>query len=322
MDISIIIVNFNQKQMLVNCVKSILENSPKASFQIFIVDNGSTDGSAEYIERHFPEINLIKNQKNLGFARANNQALLLSESRYVLLLNNDTIVLPGTIDNMIDFMDSHPDAGLSGCKLLNSDGSLQPSTFGSQSVFKIFLRLTGIRFLLPKSAFWRRTIPKLPLHLQNFFPGYWEHDAIRTVGTVMGAFFLMRSATVRDVGLLDDTTFMYHEEGDWAYRAGAKGWKVYFVPISGVIHFGGPNKSIKNTPPKILVEQHKGILNLFKKHHGGVEFYLVKILIISISSVKYLFWNIVLNLSFGGGKSSIYNKVTAYKQIVKMAYMF
>ena len=135
---------------------------------------------------------------------------------------------------------------------------------------------------------------------------------------MMWRIFLDAHTTIKDVGQLDETTFMYTEEGEWAYRAGKKGWKVYFVPITGVVHFGGPNLTTDNHEPRIIIDQHKGILNIFRKHHSQIEFWLVKWLIILVSSIKLLFSPIT-------GKSMLH-KTKPYPnihiQIIKMALNF
>jgi len=317
-DLAISVVNYNQKAMTVDCLRSILEAPPECTCEIYVVDNGSSDGSADRIAALFPTVRLIRNDANLGFAKAHNQVLRLDNSRYVLLLNNDTTLFPKTLDSLVAFMDAHPQAGLAGCRILNPDGTLQPSTYGSLSVAKTFLRMVGLRRLFPKGALWRCVISALPLSLQHHFPGYWQHDTVREVKSVMGAFFLMRREAVRQAGLLDETMFMYNEEGEWAYRARAAGWKVYFVPITGIIHYGGPFKLRKGFQPRLFVEKHKGLLHIFKKHHTPAEFMLAKWIIVSSFAFKLAFW--FAAWPFSPANASL--RIHTYREIIEMAYRF
>jgi len=317
-DLSIIIVNYNGRDMLLACLESIAGHPPASSYEILVVDNGSTDGSAAAVLARFPDVELIQNESNAGFATANNQGIRASNGRYLLLLNNDTIVLPNTLDAMVEFMDAHPEVGLSGCRILNPDYTLQPSTYGSLSVAKTFYRLYGLRRLVPKGRFWRRTLSSLPLRLQRYFPGYWEHDTVREVQSVMGAFFFMRREAVEEAGLLDESMFMYNEEGEWAYRARAAGWKVFFVPVTGIIHYGGPYKARKAFQPDLFVEKHRGLLYIFQKHHPACEFAIARWLVISSFVCKILFWYIAWPLTPNRSRE----RVNTYKRIIAMAYAF
>lgn len=241
-DLSIVIVNWNTRDLLAQCLQSVYDTTGSLDFEVVVVDNASTDGSQAMVRNHFPQAQLIENQKNEGFARANNQAICASRGRYILLLNSDTIVQLGALEAMVHFADRHPEAGIVGCKLLNADGSLQPSwaqfpTFWSELMGRNFRK-------------WR------PMADDQAFEVDW----------VGGACLLARRKAIEMVGLLDEDFFMYSEETDWCFRVVRNGWKVCFLPGTGVIHFGGG--SSRRASDKTLVQLYQSKLRFFHKHYG------------------------------------------------------
>ena len=204
MDLSIVIVNWNTAELLIQCLESIYKSGSQYSLEVIVVDNSSTDESVSLVDRDFPCVILIRNDQNLGFARANNQGLAVGSGRYFMLLNSDTIVLPGAIDILIEAADSNPKLGVIGPKLLNMDGSLQESWASFPSFFS---ELTGKNF---------RTRQPVP---EN--PNAYEVDYIK------GACMLVRSTTIAEVGKLDEDFFFYSEEIDWCYRIRQKNWKIW-----------------------------------------------------------------------------------------------
>lgn len=286
--LSVIIVNFNSRELLRECLDSLLASAGGIDSEIFVVDNRSTDGSPEMVQNEYPRVRLIRNAENVGFAKANNQALRVCKGEYVLLLNNDTVILEDCIERMLEFMDAHPQAAMAGCRILNPDGSLQVSTYNFPSLARIFLRAYGIKNLIPRQAWARRLIARYsPRYVQAKIPWYWDHRQVRQVDIVKGAFCLVRSSAIAEVGLLDETTFMYWEETDWAYRMKKAGWEVYFVPDATIIHRGGNKDKDRAFSSFLLLEKNKGLLNFTRKHFSALSFRLVRAMVVTGTLIKF-----------------------------------
>lgn len=225
MDLSIAIVSWNTRDLLDQCIKSVCEATSCISYEIIVVDNGSSDGTVDMLRSEYPQVKLVQNDYNAGFARANNQAFRISEGRYFLLLNSDTITRPGALQEMVRWMDGHPDCGICGCMLLNADGSLQPSWAAVPGIISEargkFDRTVGGKDLSLLS----------PLELREVGPF--------NVGWVGGACLMIRRSVAETVGLMDEGYFMYCEELDWCWRVGRAGYKVTYLPMPQVIHLGG-----------------------------------------------------------------------------------
>lgn len=243
-DLSIIIVNTNNRKLLEECLASIYKNTHKISFEIIISDNASTDGSQEMVKNKFPQVFLIENQENLGFIKASNLGLRNYNARYALLLNDDTVVKDSALDKMVEFMDNHPEAGACGPKLLNIDGTLQ--------------RQGG---LLGK-RFWRSNKPV-------------------TVDFVIGAVLIVRKEVIDKVGILDENLYFYNDDLDWCVRIRKAGWKIYFLPQAEVMHYGGYS-SRRVFKGKLFVEGFKGGLYFCRKHYGELAFHAYRLILVLI----------------------------------------
>lgn len=218
MDVSIIITSFNTKKLTLDCVRSIRGSCPKIKYEIIVVDNGSTDDSVAKLEKL--KIKLIKNEENVGFARANNQGIEIAKGEYILLLNSDTKVKEGVIDTLYNFAETKRDAGVVGPRLLNSDGTIQGSVFRLPTMFRAFREyFLGQKGLLEKYA------PK------------GEEPVV--VEALVGAAFLITPLALKKVGLLDERYFMYFEDLDYCRRVNHADLKIYYVPRSEIIHYHG-----------------------------------------------------------------------------------
>lgn len=250
-DLSIVIVNWNTSELLFQCLDSIKNAFSKYAFQVIVVDNGSADDSVSVVEKHFPEIILIKNDCNMGFARANNQGLAVGNGRYFLLLNSDTIVRPGSIEKLIETADNYPELGVVGPQLLNMDNTLQKSWGSFPSLFS---ELIGKNFRI------RHAVASVP----NAYEVDW----------VLGACMLVRSKTVRDVGQLDNDFFFYSEEIDWCFRIKKRNWKIWYITDAQIYHLGGGSTQIGSLAQ--LVRLYRGKLIYFQKHHGILKTTLLR----------------------------------------------
>ena len=281
LDVSICIVNWNAADYLRSCLRSIVEQPWQSTWEIILVDNGSTDDSVAMVRQDFPQVSarLIVNPANLGFAAATNQALAAAQGRYLLLLNNDTVVQPGAIDHLVAFADVHCTAGLVGCRLLNPDGSLQPSCRSFPSLWIMLCRALYLDKLLPDNR-WTGA---------NYL-SYWPHDTVRTVDVASGCCLLMRRAVLEQIGPLDERFFFYFEETDWCRRAWQAGWKVYFTPEAQVVHFGGRSSSRQSAKMSVLYLD--SLIKYFRKHHGPLAAVAVRLLAVLETSLRLSYWTL------------------------------
>jgi len=224
--------------------------------QVIVVDNASSDTSVDMVRRGFPGVALIENSRNVGFARANNQGIVRSQGRYVLLLNSDTFVQPGAVTDLVQFMDQHQDAGVCGPRLVRPDGRPQEFSFGGDPTLGYLLR----RAL--SSLLWRR-----PLH-------DWSTDQVQEVDWVSGACLLARREAIDQVGLLDENYFMYFEDNDWCLRMRGGGWKVYYNPRVSVTHVGGQSL-IQN--PAAQRAYYRSLDYFYAKHYGPLARVLLRV---------------------------------------------
>ncbi|MBM4348311.1 MAG: glycosyltransferase family 2 protein [Deltaproteobacteria bacterium] len=270
MDLSIIIVNWNTRDLLIQCLKSLKQILERLKIEIFVVDNGSMDGSLEMVRAEFPEVILIDNPSNLGFARANNQALRLSKGKYTLLLNPDTQVKEGAIETLKAFMDIHPKAGVIGAQLLNSDGSKQNSIANFPSLATELLNKSLLRRLFPEQFPGKESTYSMPIE----------------VDSVIGACLMVRREAMKQVGLLDEDYFLFLEETDWCYRIRRAGWKIYHHPRAEVYHFQG--KSAEKDKKRAKVEYYRSRYQFFKKNRGVGQWFILLIGLLIRLSIELL----------------------------------
>jgi GT2 family glycosyltransferase len=228
MDISVIIVNYNTCALLHDCLTSVYEKTAGVDYEIFVVDNASSDASCAMIEMEFPNVQLIRNRENLGFSKANNQAIMKSRGDYVLLLNSDTVLENNAIGIMHDFMQAHPLAAVCGPLLLNADKTVQRSIEANITVMYMILRLTlGLSL---NRAWW----PFRDKYHTDSFPYSTKYHIAD--GWLTGAVLMIRTTVFPDVGLLDEAYFFLHEDADWGLAVARSGWETWFVPEAIVTH--------------------------------------------------------------------------------------
>jgi hypothetical protein len=266
MDLSVIIVSWNTCQVLRECLESVQRQRSSASIDVWVVDNASKDGSAEMVRETFPAVHLIENSENVGFARANNVAVAASSGRYVLLLNSDTVVLPGAFDALIDFLDAHPEAGAAGAHTLNPDGSLQVSTYPSPTLARELWFLLHLDRLRPYGA---------------YDMAQWSSDQPRAVDAVLGACLIVRQATLDQVGALDPAYFMYSEEIDLCYRIRRAGWRIYWVPQAKIVHYGG--QSTRQVAASMFIQLYRSKVLFFRKNQGRWAAVVYKLVLLAVT---------------------------------------
>ena len=271
-DFSIILVCWNNKAYLEPCLDSIYQGQLKRSFDIIVVDNGSTDGSQEMLAEKYPGAGLIQNDSNVGLGKASNQGIEATIGRHVLLLNNDTVVNGPSLDAMVEFMDTKPAVGAVGCKLLNPDGSVQSCYNNFPSLHEEFLIATRLGELL-----WEG------------YPGIIEGNDVRSVDWMGSACLLLRREALDQVGLLDEEYFIYGDEADIQYRLKRAGWLAYYLPEATTIHFGG--RSMNRWSRRKMV--YRGHILFFKKNYGAFLTTILRLMLGGLSLLKLLPWGVV-----------------------------
>ena len=291
-DLSIVIVNWNTRKLLVQCLQSLEDTVQDSSFEVWVVDNASSDDSVAMVRECFPQTHIIANSENVGFVRANNQALARCQGRYVLLLNSDTQALPGSLDKTVQFMDAHPEAGIAGVRLLNPDGTFQASYTPFPTLWREFLTLSTLGKLLIRLTF--------PSHGPEVARG-----AQKIEGYMEGAYLIARREAVDQVGGLDEGIFMYAEDVDWCYRFHQAGWGVWYLPQAPIIHHGG--QSTKKRQGRMEAELYRSRVYFFRKCYGRAAAFCLGILIYAMTLPKMFIHKLLRYVTKGRRGRTIIN---------------
>lgn len=269
MTLSIIIVNWNVKPLLSRCLESIFQNAPHFDFEIFVVDNASTDGSREYLKEisdNKDNLYVILNEKNLGFAKANNQAISQAKGEYILFLNPDTKIYAQSLEKMVLSLKEHKDWGMVGCKLIDVEGKVQSSIRPFPSFF----------FLLAELLKFHRFFPFLPIW--SYYFGFdFDYSKKGEVDQIMGAFLMTKREVLEQVGWFDENFYIWFEDVDLCYRVKKAGWKNYYNPEAEILHYGG--QSFGQLLP--LAKQrlyNRSALYYTKKHFNILNYTILKII--------------------------------------------
>lgn len=264
MDLSIIIVNYNTRDLLRNCLRSVYSSHSDLQYEVIVVDNGSPDDSVEMVQQEFPQAVLIASEINGGYAYANNLGLRQAQGQHALLLNPDTVLPPNALQDMLAFMQEHPDAGVAGPKLVLADGSLDLACRRSFPTLDIaFYRLVGLSKRYPHSPRYNR-----------YNLGYLDPDQVAEVDSVVGAFMWIRRDALEQAGLLDERYFMYAEDIDLCYRIKVEhGWKVYYNPAVVVTHYKAQSTTKRFVP--MTIEFYRAMWLFHKKHFAQRTFFLL-----------------------------------------------
>lgn len=280
-DVSVIIVNWNTRHYVLDCIRSLLAYQGQYKLEIIVVDNASEDDSAAAIKAQFPQVVVIENPDNRGFARANNQGIAIARGRYVSLVNSDILFLEDTFTLMLHYMDQNPDVGVLGPKLLWQDQTLQGSCRKSPSIWNTLCPAIGLTALFPRISFFSG----------EHMIGYFAHDRIIDVDVLVGAFMMIRRSTLEQVGGMDEQYFMYCEEVDWCKRFVEAGWKIRFFPETKVIHYGGGSSA--SEPVRFFKEFCLSNLRYWNKHHARPLVISYRLVMILRYLIRLPFWSIL-----------------------------
>lgn len=286
--LSILLVNYNAQILTRNCIRSVLDKTQKTSFEIILVDNNSAQDVAGYIVNEFPDVKIIKNKQNNGFACANNQALQSASGKYIILLNNDTLLKNDALDKMVAFLDNNPKVGALTCKLFNADEKT------IQRNCRTFPTPMGTMF--GRASLLTKLFPNNPWSSRNLLTD-WDYNSVREIDWASGAALMVRRSVIDQVGLLDDKNFfIYWEDTDCCKRIHDAGWKICFIPDAEIIHLTGQGGGKRNLflANYMIYQMHKSAYNYFRKHYLKSNFNPMTIVVfcgfIILTSLKIL-WN-------------------------------
>ena len=268
-DLSIVLVCWNNKAYLDPCLKSLYDGNLKYSFDVFVVDNGSTDGSQQMLQEKYPEVRIIQNSGNVGLGKASNQGIEASNGRYILLLNNDTIVNGPSFDAMVKFLEENPRTGGVGGKLLNPDGTIQACYNYFPSLWEDFMVNSRLGELIRPG-----------------YPAVMSGDETKPVDWLGSACLMVRRSALDEIGLLDESYFIYGDETDLQYRLKKAGWEIYYLPDATTIHYGGKSMNRWSRRKMVL----RGKLLFYQKHYGSIRTFLLRVLFFVLSFLKLLIW--------------------------------
>jgi len=263
MNLSIIIVSWNVCDKLRDNLKSIYANTQNINFEVFVVDNNSKDKTVEMVKKEFPQVKLIANTENLGFAKANNQAIKQAKGKYILLLNPDMRVLEGTLENMVDWMDKNTHTSIAGCKLINEQDKILPHVRAFPTIWDqlaIVLKLPHI----------------FPQILNQYLMKNFDYSKEAEVDSIRGSFFMIRREIIDKIGLLDERYFIWFEEVDYCKQAKKAGFKIMYTPITKCIDYIGQSfKQVKRGKTQIYFRN--SMLKYFRKWHPAWQYWILKL---------------------------------------------
>lgn len=296
MDISIIIVNYNTRDLLRNCLNSVFKTVSDISYEIIVVDNASSDDSIAMLETEFPGVGIIRNEKNRGFGAANNQAIRIMKGRYALLLNTDTILIGDAVKELFAFMESNPEAAMACGQLLNADGSKQNSIASFPTFLTLLLNLPLLEYIFPKRYPSKRYDYKEPIEIDSG----------------IGACLLVRKEAIDKVGMFDERYFFFFEETDWAREMRSRGWNIYHVPAARIYHFQG--QSI-GRDERSRIEFYRSRYLYFKKWESLPRYYTLATVIFIRLLVNWLLTS-VANMVLLGANDKIRDKCLVYSKLI------
>ena len=296
MDISIIIVNYNTKNCLRNCLNSVYETIHCIAFEIIIVDNASSDGSQGMVRTEFPQVHLIENERNLGFGAANNQALAIMDGRYALLLNTDTILKENAVSELFSFMENQLNAAMACGQLLNADGSKQNSIAPFPSTATLLFNMPLLEKIFP----------------QKYPSKRYDHKKPVEIDSGIGACLIVRRKAIEEVGLFDERYFFFFEETDWAWQMKKVGWKIFHVPTAYIYHFQG--QSIGHDI-RSRTEFYRSRYQFFQKWKTNSHFLLIFSILFIRLLINWLLASIA-NVLILGLNREMRNKWITYSQLV------
>lgn len=303
--ISAVIVSYNTRDLLMKCIDSVKSSWDTGPVEIFVVDNGSADGSGQEVEKRFPNVKLIKNPSNAGFAAANNLALKQATGKHIVLLNSDAELRKDSLALMQKFLKETPDAGAVGPRLVYDDGTVQPSADSFPNLMTEFLHLFRLKYLIPGEDMRRRLAPAISRvsgkTVSTYFQTYSDEMTPTVVDCVSGACLMVKKQVIDRVGPLDEKFFMYMEDMDWCLRIRKAGYNVYYMrEVEVVHHVGMSGREAVSASDRTFVEGYKSRLYYYRKHRGILARFALRWMTVAafllrwpFSTKKRVYWRII-----------------------------
>lgn len=302
MNISVVIVNYNTKDFLLGCIKSLVENNQCSQQDITVVDNASVDGSLQTLKKQFPEVKAVCNNNNIGFGKANNGVLKDLNTKYVLIINPDVVVLKDSLRKMAEFMDVNTDIGIVGPDILGADHKRQYSGITFPNNFNFLCESIYLDRLFPKSKYFARQIA-----------GYRNWNNNMEVDYLQGSCLLIRKILLDEIGLFDERYFMYFEETDLCYRAKKAGWKIFRLAEAPVIHFGCGDAGYYDEGR--IYNYHKSQVLFYLKHYKRVDCYMLKMILFVRSIIRILSW-VYLMVFCKEDQEKVNSRIRGYLRVI------
>lgn len=278
-DITVSIVSYNSKAVLKDCIDSVINNNTEVSIEIIVVDNASTDGSSDLIKTAFPHLTLIENRENVGFGRAHNQSFRISNGKYFLILNPDTLIFPRALEKIITFMDKHKYVGVTGCKIFwDDEKNFMFPDLRIHSLKTAIFQFTPFCLLFPNSAF-AKWYWKSAYRLWN------SHTPISVEG-ITGGFMMVRREAFESVGMFDENFFLFFEEHDLLRRIKKKGWEIYYLPDAEIQHYF--EESVRNSSINVSKVYMQSAYYYYRKHYKALGYYFIRFLTLVKSFIHNL----------------------------------
>lgn len=300
MDLSILIVNWNTRELLRDCLQSVYAGLGALRAEVIVVDNASADGSADMVDACFSRATLIRNDANVGFAAANNQAMKIARGRHLLLLNSDTIVHGDVLSRSVQYLDENSQVGMMGCKVLNADGTTQMTCSRYPSFLNLLLQTTGAN-----------RVARIPW-LQRYQMLDWQRDDERPVEVVSGCYLMIRRAALDAIGGMDESFFLYGEETDWCRRCADAGWDLRFAPVGTITHFGSGSSRQLNHQRDVLLSE--GTVRLHRKHGGTLPAIALWLLLLGFNASRSVFWS--LRTAVSGSRQDL-ERAAHFRRVVR-----
>jgi GT2 family glycosyltransferase len=294
--LSVILVNYNTRDLLRNCLASIPLDEVEGC-EVIVVDNASSDDSCAMVRSQFPWVRLIESSINGGFSKGNNLGIRAATARYILLLNSDTIVRPGALRCMVEFLEAHPDAGGVTCRLLNADGSIQPCAGSRPGPLMLAMRLTRISRLIggerARARIRKYLGPVLGATVRTYLDPYVATVDPVEVDNIGAACLMLRRAVIEEVGPLDEEFFMYLEDVDYCIRMRSAGWCLFYLPEKEIVHLVGASSGGRMR--NYSVQAYRSLFYLYRKHYSPWLQRMVRLFVLVCSSIQWL-WNAIGSL--------------------------
>ena len=316
-DISIVIVSYNVREYLRNCLGSIIRHSGRLTVEIIVVDNHSEDGSVEMVRGEFPSVKLIANQENYGFATANNQGMKESKGKYVLLLNPDTLLREDTLSVTRDYMERYPEVGCVGIKTYTASGSIFPNGSSFPASWKVMAKFLMVKQILP-NRWIRRNFSR---SVGRLFSYYADRDVEREVDMVGGFFMFVRRGVIDTVGLMDEDYFLEIEDSDWCMRMKRAGWRVRYIPYASFIHLIGKSIDRYRFSKSSFLNEFTNTMRFYRKFYTSVDLMGLKITILAGILFQVLF-TLVSTPIVGWERNQAAEKMSAFCEMTKRVLSF